>query len=228
VDDLTSLTDLAPTFLAAAGLPVPDVMTGRTLWPVLEAEASGLVDPMRTQVFTGRERHVDMARADFKPYPQRAIRTATHALIINFRPDRWPLGDPYRLTGVSEPTVEELENETFVTLPDEDAGPTKAWLVHARHAAPWKAHFDWVYGKRPRLELYDLVADPHETRNVADDPAYAQILAELEDRLMDELTRSGDPRLIDDGRFYETPPMSAPVPRDPPRRRQAAPAGAGN
>jgi N-sulfoglucosamine sulfohydrolase len=229
VDDLTSLTDLAPTFLEAAGLPVPNVMTGRTLWPLLTAEASGQIDPARTQVFTGRERHVDTARADYKPYPQRAIRTATHSLIVNFRPDRWPLGDPYRLAGPSEPTVEELENETFVTLPDEDAGPTKAWLVGVRHTEPWKAHFDWVYGKRPRLELYDLVKDPHETTNVAADPAYAQIRAELEDRLMTELVSTGDPRLIDDGRFYETPPMSAPVPRDPPRRRPAAPAaGAGN
>ena len=212
VDDLTSLTDLAPTFLEAAGLPVPAVMTGRTLWPVLGAEASGLVDPTRSQVFTGRERHVDMARADFKPYPQRAIRTATHALIVNFRPDRWPLGDPYRLAGPSEPTERELETETFVTLPDEDAGPAKAWLVRARHTDPWRAHFEWVYGKRPRHELYDLVKDPHETTNLAGDPAYADVLADLEDRLMDELERTGDPRLVDDGRFYETPPMAAPAP----------------
>jgi hypothetical protein len=221
VDDLTSLTDLAPTFLEAAGLPVPAVMTGRTLWPVLGAEASGLVDPTRSQVFTGRERHVDMARADFKPYPQRAIRTSTHALIVNFRPDRWPLGDPYRLAGPSEPTERELETETFVTLPDEDAGPAKAWLVRARHGDPWRAHFEWVYGKRPRHELYDLVKDPHETTNVAGDPAYADVLADLEDRLMDELERTGDPRLVDDGRFYETPPMAAPAPPGARARRPA-------
>ncbi len=221
VDDLTSLTDLAPTFLEAAGLPVPAVMTGRTLWPVLGAEASGLVDPTRSQVFTGRERHVDMARADFKPYPQRAIRTSTHALIVNFRPDRWPLGDPYRLAGPSEPTERELETETFVTLPDEDAGPAKAWLVRARHSDPWRAHFEWVYGKRPRHELYDLVKDPHETTNVAGDPAYADVLADLEDRLMDELERTGDPRLVDDGRFYETPPMAAPAPPGARARRPA-------
>ena len=221
VDDLTSLTDLAPTFLEAAGLPVPAVMTGRTLWPVLGAEASGLVDPTRSQVFTGRERHVDMARVDFKPYPQRAIRTSTHALIVNFRPDRWPLGDPYRLAGPSEPTERELETETFVTLPDEDAGPAKAWLVRARHTDPWRAHFEWVYGKRPRHELYDLVKDPHETTNVAGDPAYADVLADLEDRLMDELERTGDPRLVDDGRFYETPPMAAPTPPGARARRPA-------
>jgi N-sulfoglucosamine sulfohydrolase len=222
VDDFTSLTDLAPTFLETAGLPVPEGMTGRSLRPVLAAETGGLVDATRTQVFTGRERHVASARADFKPYPQRAIRTATHALIVNFRPDRWPLGDPRRLHGGSEPTVAELENDTFVTLPDEDAGPTKAWLVGARDTEAWRRHFEWVYGRRPRLELYDLVKDPHETTNVAADPAYAEVCAALEDRLMDELVRTGDPRLIDDGRFFETPPMAAPVPRPARRDRPAA------
>ena len=32
---------------------------------------------------------------------------------------------------------------------------------------------------------------------------------------MGELTRTGDPRLVDDGKFYETPPMSGPVNEGP-------------
>jgi len=71
VDDLTSLIDLAPTFLSAAGLEAPEIMTGQSLWPVLESSEEGLVDHERTRVFTGRERHVANARADYKPYPQR-------------------------------------------------------------------------------------------------------------------------------------------------------------
>ena len=65
--------------------------------------------------------------------------------------------------------------------------------------------------KRPREELYDLKSDPHQVKNVAADPKYAQTRAELESRLLDELQRTGDPRLIDDGRFFETPPMAGPV-----------------
>ena len=38
-------------------------------------------------VFIGRERHVAAAREGFLPYPQRAIRTADHLFIINFKPD---------------------------------------------------------------------------------------------------------------------------------------------
>ena len=149
---MTSLTDIAPTFLAAAGLEVPEAMTGRSLWPVLESDKSGLVDEKRNRVFTGRERHVDNARADFKPYPQRCLRTHDFALIVNFRPERWPMGDPYRLgEGENPPSVEELEGNTRVTLPDEDAGPTKAWLVTARKQDAWKGHFEWVYGQRLSL-----------------------------------------------------------------------------
>lgn len=211
VDDFVNLTDLAPTFLESAGVAVPDVMTGRSLWPVLKSEKSGLVDEARTWVVTGRERHVEIARADYSPYPQRAIRTAEHLFIVNFRPDRWPLGDPYRLDGDDPPTAEEITATTRVTHPDEDAGPTKAWLIGERNSPEWKAHYEWVYGKRPKYELYDLKQDPHETQNVANDPAYAAVKEELEKRLLDELVRTGDPRLIDEGRFFETPPLAGPL-----------------
>ena len=212
VDDFVNLTDLAPTFLEAANVPIPEVMTGRSLWPLLTSEKNGLVDPERTWVVTGRERHVEIARADYSPYPQRAIHTADHLLIINFHPERWPLGDPYRLDGDDSPTAEEITDTTRVTHPDEDAGPTKAWLVGVRNSPEWKSHYEWVYGKRPKYELYDRRKDPHETKNVADDPAYADVKARLEEQLLAELKRTGDPRMIDDGRYFETPPLAGPLP----------------
>jgi arylsulfatase A-like enzyme len=213
VDDLVSLTDLAPTFLELGGVEVPERMTGRSLVDLLKSEESGQVDPRRTAVFIGRERHVESARADFTPYPQRAIRTHDFLYIINFKPERWPLGDPYRLDGDNPPTAEEITEVTRVTLPDEDAGPTKAWLVGVRNEPEWKAHFEWVYGRRPREELYDLKTDPQQTKNVAAEPAYAEARAKLEKQLLDELKQTGDPRLVDDGRFFETPPLSGPTER---------------
>lgn len=219
VDDLVSLTDLAPTFLELSGTKVPERMTGRSLVPILKSDKSGKIDQQRTAVFIGRERHVENARADYMPYPQRAIRTDDFLYIINFRPDRWPLGDPYRLDGDNPPTIEEVTEETRTTLPDEDSGPTKAWLVSVRNEPEWKEFFNWVYGKRPREELYDLRNDPNETKNVASDPAYAKTREELEKRLLDELTRTGDPRVIDDGRFFETPPMAGPVAEPRAKRR---------
>jgi N-sulfoglucosamine sulfohydrolase len=211
VDDFVNLTDLAPTFLEACGVPVPEVMTGKSLWPTLKSSSSGMVDTSRTWVVTGRERHVEIARADYSPYPQRAIRTADYSFIINFRPERWPLGDPYRLEGEQPPSYDEIANVTRTTHPDEDAGPTKAWLVGERNSSAWAAHYSWVYGKRPKYELYDLRKDFDETNNVAEDPSYAKVKAELENRLMAELVRTKDPRVVDDGRYFETPPLAGPL-----------------
>ncbi len=211
VDDFVSLPDLAPTFLEAGGVDVPEVMTARSLWPVLKSDREGLVVPKRTAVFVGRERHVAAAREGHLPYPQRGIRTKDHCFIINFKPDRYPLGDPYRLDGDDPPTTEELTTNTFITLPDEDQGPTKAWIVNHRHDPEWKHYYTHAYGKRPREELFDLKKDPHQMRNVADDPAYTEIADALRERLMAELTQTGDPRVIDGGKFFETPPMAGPI-----------------
>ena len=210
VDDLVSLTDLAPTFLEWGGVKVPASMTGRSLMGILRGNRQGRVEPQRDAVFIGRERHVENARDGFLPYPQRAIRTHDFLYIINFRPDRWPLGEPYRLDGPNPPSTEELTEETRATLPDEDAGPTKAWLVKHRHDPQWRPYFERAYGKRPREELYDLARDPHQTRNVAGEPAYTQTRARLEARLLDELRRTGDPRMKDDGAYFENPPLAGP------------------
>jgi N-sulfoglucosamine sulfohydrolase len=214
VDDLVSLTDLAPTFLELAGMKRPDVMTGRSLVPQLKSDKSGRIDPERTAVYFGRERHVEDARAGYLPYPQRAIRTPEHLYIVNFHPERYPMGDPYRLDGNNQPSLTDLVENTRVTLSDMDSSPTKAWLIAQRNNPEWKKYYDRAFAKRPREELYVLADDPDETHNVADDPKYAKVRAELEQRLMDELRRTGDPRLIDDGRFFETAPMAGPVAED--------------
>ncbi|MBI1249558.1 sulfatase-like hydrolase/transferase [bacterium] len=210
VDDFTSLPDLAPTFLEAGGEPIPKVMTAKSLWPVLKSDKEGLVDPSRTMVFTGRERHVNVARAGMLPYPMRGIQTADYQLIINFRPDRWPLGDPYNLEDGKTPSEDALTNQTYTTFPDDDAGPTKAFMVMHRNDPEIKPLFERNYNKRPRIELYDLKKDPYEITNVAGNPKYAKAQKELTNRLMEELETSGDPRLIDNGRFFETPPMAGP------------------
>ena len=211
VDDLVSLPDLAATFLEAGGVKVPEVMTSRSIWPTLTSTHSGRADKSRTQVFIGRERHVAIARADQLPYPQRAIRTQDHLFIINFKPERYPLGDHYNLGTDKEPDAGRLTANTFVTIADEDAGPTKAWIVTNRHKPSVKPFFERAYGKRPREELYELKADPHQLNNVADAIDRKEVVSALRERLMDELKKTDDPRLVADGRFFETPPMAGPV-----------------
>lgn len=220
VDDFVTLPDLAPTFLEAGNVQPPKVMTAKTLWPVLNSKKEGLVDASRTQVYIGRERHVAKARAGQLPYPQRAVRTKDHLFIINFRPDRYPLGDHYRLGSDDEPDVNELTNNTFGTLPDEDAGPTKAWIVTNRKNPTVKPFFDHAYGKRPREELFDLKKDPHQMKNVAADPAYQEIASRLRDKLKTELRTTNDPRLVENGKFFETPPMAGPVGGNRPKAKK--------
>jgi uncharacterized sulfatase len=202
VEDITTLPDLAPTFLEAGGIAPPEVMTAKSLWPVLKSNKEGLVDPERTQAYIGRERHVPEARAGNIPYPQRAIRTKDYLFVINFKPDRYPLGDPYRLNDGKEPSVKELIADTRVTLPDEDKGPTKAWIVTNRKGEA-KTFFEQAYGKRPKEELYRISSDPYQMNNLADNPEYKEIIATLREKLLNELKTTGDPRMMDDGRFYE-------------------------
>jgi len=50
-----------------------------------------------------------------------------------------------------------------------------------------------AYIHRPRHELYDLAADPNESHNLADDPAYADTLARMQKLLQEEQRRTKDP-----------------------------------
>ncbi|MCS6851203.1 MAG: sulfatase [Gemmataceae bacterium] len=52
------------------------------------------------------------------------------------------------------------------------------------------------YLQRPREELYDLTKDPLEVKNVAGDPQYAKVLAELRAQVKEWQERTKDPWLV--------------------------------
>ena len=209
-DDFVNLMDLAPTFMELGGAKLPEKMNGRSLLPVLHSEKSGQVDPSRTFVITGRERHVGSAREGNLPYPQRALRTADFLYIRNFAPDRWPMGAPLAVTATRAPDANTLEQDTRAGFADMDAGPTKAWLVAHRNEPQWKWHYDYAFAKRPAEELYDLKNDPEQIKNVAADPTFAAQKKESAARLMKILTDAGDPRVTGDGSTFDKPPFSEP------------------
>lgn len=220
IDDFVSLPDLAPTFLEWANVPRPEAMTARSLVPLLTSNKSGQIDPERTWVVSGRERHVDTARAGSVPYPQRALRTKDYLYIVNFAPERWPMGDPYKLDGKAEPTAKEIAANTHATLADMDAGPTKAWLVAHRSTPEGKRFYDLAFARRPREELYILANDPQQMHNVAQQPEFAELRRKLEAQLLGELQRTGDPRVTGDGQQYERPPFAGEGSEEPvPQRR---------
>jgi len=200
-----SLIDLAPTFLAAAGLKSQDDPNGESLLPALAPGADD--SKLRGWALVGREVHVGRAREGHLPYPTRAIRTAEFLYIKNFKPDRWPMGDPYGVTADTQPSYDDLANQTYCAFPDIDASPTKAWIVEHRGDDGMESFVDFAWGKRPAEEFYDLKKDPYQTKNVADDPEYAPALKKLRTQLMGELKANKDPRLADDA-FDRAPYLS--------------------
>jgi arylsulfatase A-like enzyme len=206
VDDFVNLMDLAPTFMQIGGVAPPPGVNGRSLVPLLDSDRAGRIDPQRSFTVTGRERHVSHARAGNLPYPQRALRTDDFLYIRNFRPERWPMGDPYDLTDAAAPGLELMTQETYATFRDMDAGPTKAWLVAHRNDPKIKPYYDLAFAPRPAQELYDLRKDPDQVRNVAADPAYAADMSRLDALLMRTLTEAGDPRVVGDGMTFERMP----------------------
>jgi uncharacterized sulfatase len=194
-----SLIDLAPTFLAAAGTESPDDPDGQNLLSVL---AEGGDEKPRGWALIGREVHVGSGREDYMPYPVRALRTPDFLYVKNFKPDRWPMGDPKAAAGDAMPDAKTLD-DTRAAFADIDASPTKTWLIQNRFKEGLETILRDAWEKRPEEELYILADDPHQIHNVAADPAHADVLGKLRAQLAAELEEKQDPRLTD---AFDRPP----------------------
>jgi N-sulfoglucosamine sulfohydrolase len=102
-------------------------------------------------------------------YPMRVIRTRRHKLIFNVA---HPLDFPF-----ASDLYNSLTWQGVLERPDAMLGNrTAAAFLH-----------------RPRWELFDLEADPHELANLADDPRHAATLEALQARLKAFQERTADP-----------------------------------
>lgn len=199
VDDLVSLTDLAPTFLEAAGRKPPGEMTGRSLMGLLRSAATGRTRTARDFVVTARERHAD-SRTDGLGYPSRAMRTYDFLYIRNYAPERWPAGNP--------PLYGDIDswNQSY-------SAPTKDFILERRNAPDVRPLFDRCFEKRPAEELYDLALDPHEMFNVLDSAFvaadsgknYEKVRRDLARRLGEYLKQTEDPRATGDEIPWDRP-----------------------
>lgn len=106
-------------------------------------------------------------------YPMRVIRDRNHKLIWNIA-----YRQPY-------PFASDL------------------WAA-ATWQAQWEKGKDAPYGgrtvdsyiNRPQFEFFDIASDPNESRNLADDPAYAETLAKYKELLEADQKRTGDPWIL--------------------------------
>ena len=178
VGDFVTLTDLAPTFLEAAGLNIPAEMTSRSLMPLLTSTASGQIDAKRDSVIVGRERH-GWNREPNVGYPCRAIRTKEYLYIRNFKPDRQPGFDT-------------------------DPGPSLEYMLKHRDEERMRRLFALWFEPRPAEELYNVGTDPDQMNNVEADPKYAAVKARLRNTLDAYLKQTGDPRVSGRGEVFDS------------------------
>jgi N-sulfoglucosamine sulfohydrolase len=157
---LVSGEDLAPTFLSAAGLPVPPEMTGKSFLNLLtgksfegrkfafaERGAHGSALPIHSQWF-------DLGRV---------VISDRYKLIYNVT---WQL--PYTPVDFSsEPFWKEIQT------------------LHTRKQLPPEIDQLYFAPTRPMFELFDLQSDPAELHNRIGDPAHAAAEKELKAALQE-------------------------------------------
>lgn len=211
IDELVNLIDLTATIYAAARVSPPAAsLSGQSLLPLLEGARNPVRTESREAVFAGRERH-SSARFRSLGYPQRCVRTRDYLYILNLRPERWPAGAPRKYGQGGYPDDEQVRAGVLGPIEegyhDIDASPTLSYLIENRDRPEIGRYLAWAVEKRPREELYAIREDPACLNNLAEDPAFAAERKRLSLRLLEELTRTGDPRMgADGGQVWERYP----------------------
>ena len=152
------------TLAEAADIETSDTPAGASFWSAATGEGS----PPEEALFLERNFHGEKPWRTEPDYidcydPIRAVRTATHLYLRNFRPDAKP---PEPLPGAAAATVQDWAN--------------------------WETSWELPMRSRPEEELYLLTEDTLELHNVAADPAQADTLATLRSRLDGWMNATGD------------------------------------
>jgi uncharacterized sulfatase len=194
IDDLVSHTDLAPTILEIAGLPVPEEMSGKSLVEILNSNVSGVVNASRNRVFTFRERHA-WVQPDGKIFPMRAIRKDNFMLIWNPEYEMYPAGHP-------DPKY----NFNNYPYGDVDNSPSKDFILSVKESKGMSWYYNLCFGKREEYELYNLADDPFQLRNLAGMKEFSETQSLLIKELKDYLMERGDLRMKGEEETYFNAP----------------------
>jgi N-sulfoglucosamine sulfohydrolase len=147
-DDLVSLFDLGPTALSIAGVPIPKHMQAQAFLGDQKAKP-------RDYCFMARD------RMDETYDMMRSVRDKRFRYTKNYFPGR-----PYAqfIQYMEEmPTMKEMRTANKAAMLNGPQGEGKPLTpAQAKFFAP----------EKPKEELYDSIADPHEVNNLADDPKF--------------------------------------------------------
>ncbi|MEZ2388132.1 sulfatase [bacterium RCC_150] len=183
VTDLVHTMDLAPTMIAAAGLPVPDHMHGKALFDLNGC----LADCPNEYVYGGRDRQGEAEDTI------RTVRDSRFRYVRNYHPGRAPM--QHNDYPDSLATWAELRRFAFLEAEQLGRGERRSLLTPLQRRL--------LAADKAAEELYDLDADPHETCNLAADPNRAADLARLRQALGAWQERHGDLGLIDEETLLE-------------------------
>ena len=171
---LMQYVDVAPTFLAAAGVDpkgidvkCPDAngekgFDGRSFLAILE----GGEDKLREYVFS-QATTLGVIGAK-EAYPMRAVRDTRYKLIRNLAPE-----NTYTIGGIHRNAL------------------LQSWAEDAKTDKALAARVEWMY-HRPAEELYDLEKDPYEMKNIAGSPEMAEVKSRLQGQLDGWMKQQGD------------------------------------
>lgn len=166
---LMSGEDLTPTFLDAAGLPVPREMSGRSFLGLLTGKTSSHRDLVYAARLTHGSRPFKEGTTTHTFDLSRMVRSSRYKLIYNCTPH------------MRYSPVDSYTERSWLEMTDE----------HLWGRLPPK--FDRVYfGARPVLELYDLQQDPSELNNLAGSPELAQVERRLLEALQEKMILDWD------------------------------------
>jgi N-sulfoglucosamine sulfohydrolase len=188
VTEFVSFIDFAPTFLDLFGVDSGksgmSPITGQSFADLLR----GKPERERGFVILGRERNDLNARPGTEfglGYPIRAIRVGNLLYIRNFAPDRWPCGNPE------------------LGLKDTDKGETRKFIEGLGEP---NRYWQLAFGKRPSEELYDVATDPDCLSDLVAKSEHQPQLARLREKLMTELKKQNDPRMLGQGDVFDNYP----------------------
>ena len=183
VNDPISLIDMAPTFLDLAGIDIPDQMTGQSIKDIILSKRSGTVKASKEFVVSALEKHCD-CRIDHLGYPRRAIHTEEWTFIINYEPDRFPMGGP------------DIFIPTWDILGDTDPGRLKEYYKANMDKPEFRHFYDLAFGKIPGEQLFNKIDDPDMVNNLASSPEFQDIKDNLRVMLEKYLVDTDDPRQL--------------------------------
>ena len=185
INDYVSFSDFAPTFLELARVDLVNYkmedFSGISWKSIFD---DNQINKKRDYIIIGKERH-DVGRENDNGYPVRAIITDSYFYSLNFKPERWPAGNP----------------ETGYL--NTDGSPTKSEILNLRRKGINENYWNLAFGKRDQETLYDLKKDPDCIENVAKYDRYASIKDSLKKILIKDLTKNKDPRIIGEGDLFD-------------------------